>query len=424
MPSDSGGEETMLKLLIVADDLTGALDTGVQLARLGADTRVRFYTGPGTVRGGGSTGTLVVDTESRHLPPTRAAEIVEELVREALEAGAAFVYKKTDSALRGNLGPELMAAARAAGVRPVPFLPAWPENGRTTLAGVHYVNDVPLAETDFAADVLNPITSSRVVEILSAQERLDVRTVAAGETDWPQDGDILAFDAQTGEHVDAVAELLYRRGMLRLTAGCARLLQGLSPWLLPLLPRRSGERIEELGTVLLACGSLSPASLKQTRYAVSHLGYRLVTPDGEPGAPGSAEIPAGGRLALRSSQAENLEDVRKYLEGVPQALREETARQTALAMGARISEIVTRAQVQTLIIFGGDTLAATVRQLGITALEPVTELARGVVLCRTVCGGRPLNLVTKAGSFGDVDLVESIESSWAVLHGNKYFKND
>ena len=30
----------MLKLLIAADDLTGALDTGVQLARLGVDTRV------------------------------------------------------------------------------------------------------------------------------------------------------------------------------------------------------------------------------------------------------------------------------------------------------------------------------------------------------------------------------------------------
>ena len=68
----------MLKLLIAADDLTGALDTGVQLARLGVDTRVLLYAGPGTVGNAGAAGTLVVDTESRHLPPERAGAIVAE----------------------------------------------------------------------------------------------------------------------------------------------------------------------------------------------------------------------------------------------------------------------------------------------------------------------------------------------------------
>ena len=87
----------MLKLLIIADDLTGALDTGVQLARLGVDTQVLLYEGRGTVRNAVTAGTLVVDTESRHLPPARAGEIAAELVQEALESGAEFIYKKTDS---------------------------------------------------------------------------------------------------------------------------------------------------------------------------------------------------------------------------------------------------------------------------------------------------------------------------------------
>lgn len=410
----------MLKLLIVADDLTGALDTGVQLARLGADIQVRLYAGPGTVRDAGAAGTLVVDTESRHLPPAQAEGIVAELVREALEAGAEFVYKKTDSALRGNLGPELMAAARAAGVRPVPFLPAWPENGRTTLAGIHYVNGIPLAETDFASDVLNPITSSYIPEILRTEERLNVRIAAAGETDWPQGGDVLLFDAQSGEHVDAVAALLSQRGMLRLTAGCARLLQGLSSSLAPALPRRSGNWSEDLGTVLLACGSLNPASLGQVRYAVRHLGYRLVSPDGAPGAPGPAMIPEGPRLVLRSSRAESLEEVRKFLDSTPQSRRGEDARQTALAMGARIGEIAARADIQTLIVFGGDTLAAAVQYLGIETLEPLAELAQGVVLCRTFWDGRERNLVTKAGSFGGEDLVQTIETAWESLKSRSF----
>lgn len=402
----------MLKLLIAADDLTGALDTGVQLARLGVDTRVLLYGGPGTVRNAGAAGTLVVDTESRHLPPARAGEIVSELVREALEAGAEFIYKKTDSALRGNLGTELMAAARAAGVRPAPFVPAWPENGRTTLAGVHYINGVPLAETDLAADVLNPIASSRVAEILSAEEALDVRIVAAGESSWPQDGDVLVFDAQTGEQVDAAAELLCRRGMLRLTAGCARLLQGLSSELASLLPHRTETRTAPLGTVLLACGSLNPASLGQVRYAVQQLGYLPVSPDGAPAAAGPAVIPAGRRLVLRSSRAESLEDVRRTLEGMSREQIESEARRTAQAMGERIGEVMARTDVGTLIVFGGDTLAAAVRQLGIQTLEPLSELAPGVVLCRTSAGGKALNLVTKAGAFGGAELVETIERAW------------
>ena len=83
----------MLKLLIAADDLTGALDTGVQLARLGVDTRVLLYRGPGTVRNARTAGTLVVDTESRHLPPARPGENAPEIVQQALEIGADVINK-------------------------------------------------------------------------------------------------------------------------------------------------------------------------------------------------------------------------------------------------------------------------------------------------------------------------------------------
>ena len=51
-----------MKLLILADDLTGALDTGVQIAQLGAWTQVRLYTGPDTLRSAGEAEVLVIDT--------------------------------------------------------------------------------------------------------------------------------------------------------------------------------------------------------------------------------------------------------------------------------------------------------------------------------------------------------------------------
>ena len=96
----------MLRLLMIADDFTGALDTGVQLAAHGIPTQV--VVGQADLSACSST-VLVVDTETRHLSAAKAAEAVARLTRSAVENGVGCIYKKTDSALRGNIGAELAA---------------------------------------------------------------------------------------------------------------------------------------------------------------------------------------------------------------------------------------------------------------------------------------------------------------------------
>lgn len=105
----------MLRLLMIADDFTGALDTGVQLAAHGIPTQV--VVGQADLSACSST-VLVVDTETRHLPAAKAAKAVEELARSAVENGVGCIYKKTDSALRGKLRAPL-ALSRAASSAPM-----------------------------------------------------------------------------------------------------------------------------------------------------------------------------------------------------------------------------------------------------------------------------------------------------------------
>lgn len=81
----------MLRLLMIADDFTGALDTGVQLAAHGIPTQV--VVGQADLSACSST-VLVVDTETRHLPAAKAAKAVEELTRSAVENGVGCIYKK------------------------------------------------------------------------------------------------------------------------------------------------------------------------------------------------------------------------------------------------------------------------------------------------------------------------------------------
>ena len=100
----------MLRLLMIADDFTGALDTGVQLAAHGIPTQV--VVGQADLSACSST-VLVVDTETRHLSTAKAAEAVARLTRSAVENGVGCIYKKTDSALRGNIGAELAALLKA-----------------------------------------------------------------------------------------------------------------------------------------------------------------------------------------------------------------------------------------------------------------------------------------------------------------------
>lgn len=403
----------MITLLILADDLTGALDTGVQIAQLRVNTQVQMYTDPGMLRSAEDGEVLVIDTESRHLLPEQAADLVSGLVRSAAALGIPYLYKKTDSVLRGNVGAELMAAARAAGVRPLPFVPAWPENGRTTKDGIHYVDGVPVDQTSFASDVLDPIRSSRIDEILASTAPCRSCVVETGSSVWPDDADVLIFDSQTGGQIDQIAAELYQRGMVRLTAGCARLLQSLAPHIAQELPPRAAAPacFGGPGRTLLVCGSLSPVSLAQASYARRKLGYLPVTPDGIPESQEAVQIPSGERLLLRSTQAETREEVQRYLESVPSSRRAELARYTAERMADRVQEITDRAGVDTLIIFGGDTLAAIMRRMGIQSLRPVAQPAKGVVLCKVDYQGRSLSVVTKAGGFGGENLVETIQSA-------------
>ena len=58
----------MVKLLMIADDFTGALDTGVQFAVRGARTCVVTDPAYDFSRTGEDIQVLVLDAETRHLP--------------------------------------------------------------------------------------------------------------------------------------------------------------------------------------------------------------------------------------------------------------------------------------------------------------------------------------------------------------------
>jgi uncharacterized protein YgbK (DUF1537 family) len=192
------------RLLVIADDLTGALDTGVQFARAGVRTKVVTLGHLARVLRSCGEPVLVVDTESRHLAADQAGSRVASCVHAARARGVDRFYKKTDSTLRGNVGAELAALITASGGRELSFVPALPKAGRVTRSGIQLVDGVSLHESSFARDPREPVLGASVAAIIGSQSRITVATVGRGEdpaTVLARRGQplIVAFDAETDE---------------------------------------------------------------------------------------------------------------------------------------------------------------------------------------------------------------------------------
>ncbi len=126
----------MVKLAIIADDITGSLDTGIKFAKEGTATQVFLHSKLSFDAIEENTEVIVIDTETRHLAARKAGGIVGRTVAACMEHGIRNFYKKTDSALRGHIGSELTTLARRTGKK-LYFIPALPQEDRYTRYGIH-----------------------------------------------------------------------------------------------------------------------------------------------------------------------------------------------------------------------------------------------------------------------------------------------
>lgn len=402
----------MEKLLIIADDFTGALDTGVQFAARGARTCVVTDPDYPFSRAGEEIQVLVLDAETRHLRPEAAYAAVFRAVRDALGAGFTRVYKKTDSALRGNVGAELSAVLDAAGAERLAFLPAMPGMNRVTRGGVHYIGGVPVAQSVFGQDPFEPVRFSSVAEIIAAQTKTPVTLHGLGETAAECPPGIQVYDAESEEDLRSAARRLGEEG-LRLCAGCAGFaavlaegLEGTPPALPALVP-----------ALFVACGSVNPVTLRQLETA-ERAGFPHVrlTPEQklepawletpECGAETAAWLEAArreGRFLLDVNDPPGSEATARYAER--HGLTTEDLRlRISGQLGRLMRRLLDGGLDATLLCTGGDTLLALMRAVGTAELTPVGELAPGAVLTAFSYRGKSYSIISKSGGFGEPDL--------------------
>jgi uncharacterized protein YgbK (DUF1537 family) len=342
---------------------------------------------------------FVVDARTRHLSPRQARERILQLAGAAIQAGVPYLFKKTDSTLRGHIAVELRALLEAFPERPLLYVPAYPRMGRTVRDGALHVHGVPLAETAFAADRLNPSAQGWIPGLLAEACGAPVLTASTGERILEllaavPGGVIILCDGTTDDDLRSIAEALAASARDCIVAGTAGFCE---PWVnaLPIERTFQGE-VPSVRRCLAIGGSLHPAS-SAAIYRAAGAGIPVIS---------IADQAAGDDLTA-AALAEAL-SIHPWVSLTTTGTCPESVVQR---MGTLAARTIESQPVDGVAVFGGDTTLGVLEALGVSVVEPLRDLLPGVPVSLIQHGDRRLALITKAGGFGDAGTLLAIRET-------------
>ena len=387
------------RLAIIADDLSGALDTSAPFAARGADVRVviSLEALATTLEAwqGQWPEVIAVNTQSRHLQSEEAALRVSEAVRLLTRVAPQEWFKKVDSTLRGQVVAECTALREALGF-PLLLAPAVPAQGRTVRNAEVWVDGIPLADTTYQQDALSTPLIGPIDQAFSVSGQ-PLQRYRSGQGVQLPNGDCIA-DAQSDEELAALYQLVSSAGCRRAMAGAAGLATAIAQRFFgrPDAPFRA---LNSVNAVLYAIGSRSPRAAEQLQQLRQYVpGLAVIKACTEPSATPCNSSPALGTYVV-----------------VPGESEECTANQVAESMASKVADLTSAWRDDDpclLFLTGGDIAMAVLTQLGVNCISVETEWSPGVAL-GSMDGDRRKRVMTKAGGFGDPQLLVRLYHQFA-----------
>ncbi|MBR0686833.1 Hrp-dependent type III effector protein [Bradyrhizobium manausense] len=351
----------MTRVRLLADDLTGALDTAAEFVGLCGPFDVIWADAPAA----SVSSSLAIDSGTRERSKADSVDIVGRLA--PLLRDGTIAYKKVDSLLRGAWAAELGACLASGHWASCVVAPAFDYQGRRTVDAQQYARTV---QGDW----------HRVGDNLLDQLRQEDIGAQRGSADTLLQGGVQVFDAESDLDLDRVVEM-------------ARRMPG------PVLWCGSGGLA---GALARNHGSTTPLTLK--RPVLGLFGSDQATTASQLAACGEATI------ALAEGQGSAVVQRKLIDAGVamvkfalPEGLsRSEAAQRIAHELTTLIAALDPPG---TLIVAGGETLKAVCLAVGAHALQVTGRIVPG--LPRSVLqGGRwtGVDVISKSGAFGAREL--------------------
>ena len=352
-----------LRVAIVADDLTGALDTGTPFVEVGLHVAVALDVEAVDAAIATGSDVVVVNTVSRALDPACAAERVREAAAALKRVSPEFILKKIDSRLKGNVAAESDALAAAFGRRHLLVAPAVPDQGRHTRNG-HVVG--------FG------ITDALPVAPLFARHEAEVRIA----------------DAVSDEDLGKIVNDL--DGSTTIAVGA----RGLGSALARRLAKAQAKTVFKASErTLFAFGSRDPITEAQIG---ALLASGLVRDHRDAPAGMIPEVNKPLKLPMLLNCSGELDDAPDLV---------------AHRFADGVSRIVAATGPDMLMMGGGDTAYAILRSMGARVLAPKGEIEAGVPWFEVECAsGGPMRCAVKSGGFGNPQsLIKILQGAPEVL---------
>jgi uncharacterized protein YgbK (DUF1537 family) len=366
----------MTVLRLIADDLTGALDSAAELTGLCGPVPLRWSAG------GEISGSIAIDTGTREA--SRDAAMARLRAAAPALLGADIAFKKIDSLLRGHVAAELAACMEVGPWRHVVLAPAFPEQGRITRGGRVLVRQSCGVPSPLAPDLPD----------LLAAEGLQARR---GNASAPLPPGLSVFDAEDVADLARIVALGRAASGPVLwcgSGGLARALAGSATASVSTVLR---------GPVLGLFGSDQAATARQLA-ACGDRAIRIANSD-EPTAARIRRMMESAGVAMISI-------------ALPEGIgREAAAQRIAVAMAALTQRLPPPG---TLVAAGGETLRAICDALGAHGLEATGIVQPGIprsVLRGGAWDGVPV--VSKSGAFGGDTLwrdllADIVPTHWSI----------
>jgi uncharacterized protein YgbK (DUF1537 family) len=356
-------------IIILADDLSGAAELAGVAYMHGLTAEVQRQFDPTS-----SAEVLAIDTDSRGLAASAAAERLHALAGQIAAARPAWIYKKTDSVLRGQPRAEIEAILNATGHERALLIPANPSKGRVVSNGQYFIDGVPLDKTYFAHDPEHPRKSAAIHDLL-------------GKSSGPTD----AIEVPDVATVNDLRQHASRNQANTLAAGAADFFAALLEARIDPSRGQTGACSPQMvAPALLVCGSRAAWSQRQRQCAAAGLPALKLSPNDSFSATQQAvqRLQTGGAVVL----------------SVDDAASEHS---DPLSLLADATEHIARhVRLATLLAEGGATAAAIAQRLDWTRMS-VCGAAEGVGILQPVAGAvgwamptnPPLNFIIKPGSY-------------------------
>jgi uncharacterized protein YgbK (DUF1537 family) len=406
----------------VADDLTGATDLSLMIARQGMKT-VQVIGALPEASSFGDADAVVIALKSRTIARADAVRMSLAAAKALRAAGARqlfFKYCSTfDSTDQGNIGPVAEALLDFVGDDVTVVCPAFPAAGRSIYKGYLFVGDVLLSESPMKDHPLTPMRDSSLVRVLQRQVRGKVGLITLDVVERGAEAirDAFAKARAAGERfvvVDAIHDA-HLRALGAACAGAALVTGGSGVVMgLPDNFRRQGLLATSApaatleapeGRSAILAGSCSTATRGQIQTAIE-AGMPALRLDPLTIASGetTAEAVAGWAIAATGPLPPLI-----YSSADPSVVRQVQERLGGTRAGEIVESLLAdvgrrllAAGFTRFLIAGGETSGAVVGALGVSALRIGPEIDPGVPWTRSL-GAPDVALALKSGNFGAPD---------------------